>query len=86
QVAGFILAIYWLMIVHKQRLWRNNLINRIQDIEGMLGYENDLQIWPIKSKKAKLRDYIFGKRGLWRFLFFLPICFALIWLSLFLGK
>lgn len=87
QVAGLILAIYWLMIVHKQRLWRNDLIQRIQKIEALLGYENDLQIWPKKSEHGLLfKDYIFGKRGLWRFLFLLPVGFAVTWLILYLGN
>jgi hypothetical protein len=83
--AGLILAIYWLAIVHKQRLWRNGRIKRIQKIEMMLGYESDLQVWPAKEQKAKLKDYIIGKRGLWRFLFLLPIGFALVWLVLLLS-
>lgn len=79
EVAGFILAIYWLAIVHKQRLWRNDLIQRIQKMEEILGYENNFQMWPAKAPKAKIKDYILGKRGLWRFLFLLPIGFAFIW-------
>lgn len=86
QTAGLILAIYWLAIVHKQRLWRNGLIRRIQKIETMLGYHDDLQIWPAKEPKARMKDYIFGKRGLWRFLFLLPIGFALIWLTVIFGN
>ena len=85
QAAGLVLAIYWLAIVHKQRLWRNGLIRRIQKIEIELGYENH-QIWPSKEPRAKLKDYILGKRGLWRFLFFLPIAFGLIWLLLIIGQ
>ncbi len=79
--SGLVLAIYWLAIVHKQRLWRNGLIRRIQKIEIELGYESH-QIWPSKEARAKLKDYLFGKRGLWRFLFFLPIAFGLIWISI----
>lgn len=82
--SGLVLAVYWLAIVHKQRLWRNGLIRRIQKIETELGYDNH-QIWPAKEPRAKLKDYLFGKRGLWRFLFVLPAGFGLIWLSLILG-
>lgn len=87
KIAGLVLSIYWLMIVHKQRLWRNNLIERIQNMETVLGYENDFQMWPPKTKDVRiLPDYIFGKRGLWRFLFLLPLGFALIWVILLTGN
>ncbi len=86
QIAGLILAIYWLMIVYKQRLWRNNLIKRIQKIEEELGYKDDFQIWPPKPTEVRIKDYILGKRGLWRFLFLLPIGFAIVWLIVIIGN
>src|SRR3989338_1622492 len=79
EIAGGILAIYWLIIVHKQRIWRNDLIKRIQDMENVLGYRDDFQMWPAKTDRATLKDYLVGKRGLWRLLFLLPIGFATIW-------
>ncbi|OGI67311.1 hypothetical protein A2732_02395 [Candidatus Nomurabacteria bacterium RIFCSPHIGHO2_01_FULL_40_10] len=83
QISGLILALYWFMIVHKQRLWRNSLIQRIQKIEEVLKYENDFQMWPPKPQGAGFfREYILGKRGLWRSLFLLPLGFAIFWLML----
>ena len=85
KISGLFLAVYWFMIVHKQRLWRNNLIKRIQKIEKVLGYDGDFRIWPPKRQSPKLvKDYIFGRRGLWRFMFLLPIGFGLFWIILIL--
>ena len=83
KMMGLILAIYWLMVIYKQRLRRNSLIARIQKIESLLEYENDSQIWPSDTQSLGLwRDYIFGRRGLWRFLFLLPIGFVIFWIRL----
>lgn len=86
QISGLILSIYWLMTIYKQRLRRNDLIKRIQKIEERLGYQNELQIWPPEKMRAEMKEYIFGKRGLWRFLFLLPIGFAFTWITLLAGN
>src|SRR3989338_6859114 len=74
QIVGITLSIYWLIIVHKQRLWRNNWTQRIQKIEDSLGHPEQFQMWPESLKRERhARDYVLGRRGLWRFLFLLPI-------------
>ncbi len=80
QVAGIFMSLYWFAIIRKQRMWRNNWVLRIQMIESELGYAEKFQMWGGKNASTDFfRDYILGKRGLWRFLFLLPIGFAVIW-------
>ncbi len=83
-VCGLILAIYWFIIVRKQRLWRNYWIRRIQALEKQIGFAPELQMWPERARKPRLfKDYIWGKKGVWRSLFWLPVGFALVWIKLF---
>lgn len=84
ETVGLVLSIYWLIVVYKQRLRRNNLIARIQKVEHLLDYGNDSQIWPSNHSYdvGFWRDHIFGRRGLWRTLFLLPIGFSLFWIIL----
>lgn len=85
EVSGFLLALYWLLIVRKQRLWRNYWVGRIQAVEAKLGIGDDLQMWPAKrTERGMLSDYLVGRRGVWRLLFGLPLGFALLWAVLFL--
>lgn len=87
EISAITLSIYWFIIVRKQRLWRNNWVKRIQILEKELGYESQFQMWPEKTKDTRvLKEYIFGKRGLWRFLFLLPIGFAAVWIIIFIGR
>lgn len=84
---GITLSIYWFIIVRKQRLWRNDWTRRIQTIEEALEHPEQFQMWPESLKKEKsMKAYIIGRRGLWRFLFLLPIGFAVVWASLLLGN
>src|SRR6187551_349198 len=79
-IAGIFMSFYWFAIIRKQRMWRNNWVSRIQMIEAELGYEEKFQMWGGKNRSDNFfRDYIIGKRGLWRFLFLLPIGFVAIW-------
>jgi hypothetical protein len=84
-IVGILLSLYWFMVIHKQRLWRNDWVRRIQIIEHALGYERSFQMWAEKvPTKNVFRDYVLGKRGLWRFLFLLPIGFMMAWAFLIL--
>ncbi|MCU0660400.1 MAG: hypothetical protein MUD00_02190 [Candidatus Pacebacteria bacterium] len=86
QVAGILMSLYWFAIIRKQRMWRNNWVERIQMIEQELGYEERFHMWGTKRRSRHLfREYVIGKRGLWRFLFLLPIGFVIIWTGLALG-
>ena len=80
---GLALSIYWFMIIRKQRLWRNDRIRRIQEIEEKLGYPSEVHMWPAKKEVRFFKEYVFGKRGLWRFLFLLPLGFSIVWVILF---
>ncbi len=84
QISGFFLSIYWLIIIRKQRLWRNDWVARVQIIEKELGYAHEFQMWHPKRQPKLWDDYILGKKGMWRFLFVLPICFAMVWVVLYL--
>lgn len=84
QISGFFLALYWFIIIRKQRLWRNDWVQRIQVIETELGYPEQFQMWKPKNKPKLWADYIMGKKGMWRFLFVLPMCFGLVWVVLYL--
>jgi hypothetical protein len=80
KIIGILLSIYWLIIVRKQRLWRNNWVTRIQYLEEKLSYEEDIRMWSKKDKTNRTcKSYIFGRYGLWRFLFGLPIGFMIVW-------
>jgi hypothetical protein len=82
-VLGILLALYWLSIIRKQRMWRNDWVEKIQLVEEKLGYEKDLWMWKYKANSTKtVREYVLGKRGLWHWLFILPIGFAVMWLIL----
>lgn len=83
-VTGLLLALYWLVIIRKQRLWRNYWVERIQMVEKELGVTNEFQMWPVRSR-AKTHEFVVGRRGVWRMLFLLPIGFALLWTILFLN-
>lgn len=83
QVCGLILSIYWFMIIRKQRMWRNNWVMRIQVIETELDYPRHLQMWRKKTPAPNLfKEYLLGKRGMWRALFLLPVGFGILWLIL----
>jgi len=86
EVLGVFLSLYWLSIIRKQRLWRNDWVNRIQMIERELGYDKQFWMWQYKGDSRKtLRQYVLGKRGLWHWLFILPIGFTVLWAMLLLG-
>lgn len=86
QGLGIFLSLYWLSIIRKQRLWRNDWVGKIQLVEERLGYEKDLWMWKYKGSSHKtIYEYIFGKRGLWHWLFLLPITFTIVWILLFIG-
>lgn len=86
QGLGIFLSLYWLSIIRKQRLWRNDWVDKIQVVEERLGYEKDLWMWKYKGTSGKtFHEYVFGKRGLWHWLFLLPITFAIVWVLLFTG-
>lgn len=82
KITGLFLAIYWFVIIRKQRLWRNEWVRRIQGLESELGYSNDMQMWRSKSQIRIWHDYIIGRKGMWRFLFLLPVCFCVLWIIL----
>lgn len=82
EISGLFLSIYWFIIIRKKRLWRNNWVSRIQIIEKKLEYDDDLQMWPARKSKRVPKDYLVGRKGMWRFLFALPICFGIIWIVL----
>jgi hypothetical protein len=68
-------------------MWRNDWVERIQDVETKLGYEREFWMWKYKGSSPKtFREYILGKRGLWDFLYLLPIGFAMIWIILLIGR
>lgn len=83
-ISGFFLSLYWFIIIRKQRLWRNNWVARVQVIEKELDYPHEFQMWHPKKAPKLWDDYIIGKKGMWRFLFVLPMCFALVWIVLYL--
>lgn len=83
-LTGFLLALYWLVIVRKQRLWRNYWVERIQTVEKELGVTSTFQMWPVRSR-SNTREFVVGRRGVWRMLFLLPIGFATLWTILFLN-
>lgn len=84
-VLGILLSVYWLSIIRKQRMWRNDWVEKIQLIETRLGYEKDVWMWKYKSSSHKtFHEYVLGKRGLWHWLFILPIGFGIVWLVLLL--
>ena len=86
EIVGIFLSLYWLSIIRKQRMWRNDWVERIQMIEERLGYEKEFWMWKYKgSSKKTFHEYVFGKRGLWDWLYVLPIGFALIWVVLLIG-
>ena len=85
KIVGMVLSLYWLGIVRKQRMWRNDWVKKIQYIEELLGYEQKFQMWKKKYRNRDFfKDYLFGKHGVWRWLFVLPIGFGIIWISLLL--
>lgn len=86
KISGFFLALYWFIIIRKQRMWRNSWVLRVQVIEDKLGYSDDMKMWKPKKKRKLLTDYILGRKGMWRFLFILPMCFGLIWIVLLIKK
>ncbi len=87
KIVGIVLSLYWLIIVRKQRFWRNNWVKRIQLIEQKLSYPEDLAMWSKKDKENRTwKSYIFGRYGLCRFLFGLPIGFAVVWIVLMFYK
>lgn len=84
EIVGFLISMYWFFVIRKQRLWRNDWIIRIQEIETSLQFPEQFILWPKKVKTAgRWRGYFFGKRGLWRTLFLLPFGFATAWVVLF---
>lgn len=86
ELLGVLLSLYWLSIIRKQRLWRNDWVDKIQSVEQQLGYDKEMWMWKYKgSAKKTFHDYIVGKRGLWHWLFILPIGFAAVWVMLFLN-
>ena len=85
ELSGIFLSVYWYVIIRKQWMWRNDWVKRIQGIERELGYENPMLMWKSQHPdKQFFRDYVFGKRGLWRWLFILPIAFTVRWTVMFL--
>lgn len=83
QLIGFILALYWLYIIRKQRMWRNDWVEKIQRVEEKLGVSDDIAMWPKSAVNHRpFGSYLFGKRGLWKLLFCLPIGFAAVWILL----
>lgn len=83
KISGFLLSIYWFMIIRKQRMWRNNWVQRIQAIEEELDYPRDFQMWRKKNRTNDFfKDYILGKKGMWRALFLLPAGFGILWIIL----
>ncbi|MEA2701805.1 MAG: hypothetical protein QOE22_514 [Candidatus Parcubacteria bacterium] len=86
EIAGFLAALYWLLILRKQRLWRNYWFLKIQTIEQKLDMPSDFQMFPPKAASGGLAPESFvDRRGVWRLLFLLPIGFAVLWAILFLG-
>lgn len=86
KIIGFVLALYWLFIIRKQRMWRNDWVHKIQQVEERLGVEDSIAMWPKSAVNHRpISAYIFGKRGLWKLLFCLPIGFAIVWAFLILG-
>ena|SRR3989338_9317030 len=80
QIIGLVLALYWVYIIRKQRMWRNDWVDKIQRIEEQIGLPDDIAMWPKSAVNYRpIREYIFGKRGLWKLLFCLPIGFAIVW-------
>ncbi|MES2225674.1 MAG: hypothetical protein V4480_02590 [Patescibacteria group bacterium] len=84
EVTGFLLSLYWFLIVRKQRLWRNHWVERIQTVEEELGISSTFQMWPARSRTT-MKDFVAGRRGVWRLLFVLPVGFAVLWAVLFVG-
>ncbi len=86
ELIGLVLALYWLYIIRKQRMWRNDWVDKIQQVEERLGVEDSVAMWPKSAVNHRpISAYIFGKRGLWKLLFCLPIGFAIVWILLILG-
>ncbi len=86
EIIGVLLSLYWLNIIRKQRLWRNDWVEKIQEVETRLGYENDIWMWKYKGgSKKTFHEYILGKRGLWDWLYLLPIGFITVWIVLLVG-
>lgn len=83
KIVGIVLSLYWLGIVRKQRMWRNDWVKKIQHIEELLGYTEQFQMWKKKYRNRDFfKDYLLGKHGVWRWLFILPIGFGIIWIFL----
>lgn len=76
-VIGLLLSIYWLWVLNKQKLWRDEWLSKIKNLENQLKYPEKLQMWTEDKS-----DFIAGKNGLWRLLSFLPIGFIILWLIL----
>ncbi len=87
QVAGLLLSLYWILIIRKQRLWRNYWVKRIQTLESELNYPSDFHMWPVNEKEErKFSHYLLGRRGVWRLLFLLPLGFTIVWALILIGK
>lgn len=80
EILGILLSLYWFSVIRKQRLWRNDWVEKIQMIEQELGYEKKFWMWKYRdSTRRTLHEYVFGKRGLWHWLFILPLAFVAVW-------
>lgn len=80
ELLGMLLSLYWLSVIRKQRLWRNDWVEKIQLVEKELGYEKQFWMWKYRDNTRRtLREYLIGKRGLWHWLFILPLAFAGLW-------
>lgn len=76
KILGILFSIYWFWVMLKQKLWRDNWLDKIKDIEKELKYDEKFSMWP------KDKSFFFGRGGLWKLLLWLPIGFIFIWLSL----
>lgn len=80
QLMGLALALYWFWIGSKQKAWRDHWYDRISLVEKELGYDEKFPIFPWDES-----SFLYGRRGLWRALLFLPACYALVWLVMIVG-
>lgn len=80
KIIGLLFSCYWFWIIRKQKLWRDNWLSRIVDIEAEIKYSEEFSMWP--KYQSSFIDFLIRKNGLWQALFFLPIGFAIMWLIL----
>lgn len=71
-LAGFILSIYWLIIMIWKNDWRKSWLCRIRKIEEDSKSEIPEELWMFPERVGP-------KSGLWNFLFLLPCVFVVAW-------